>query len=67
MLDLLKEICRQSNIRIKNITENSIGFVVNDDFLVKKRYLQTVNWKDDIIAELKSVKNKKLVHRDTRS
>ena len=67
MLDLLKEILKKSNIKVKSVTENSIGFVVNNDFLVKKSFLITNKFKDEIIAEIISVKNKKLAQWSTRS
>ena len=67
MLDLLKEILKQSNIYIRSIHEAEFGFVVNNDFLVKKSFLITNKFKDEIIAEIISVKNKKLAQWSTRS
>ena len=57
MLDLLKEILRLSNkYRYENITETELGFIVDNKFLVLKKYLITDLFKRELIAEINSAK-----------
>ena len=57
MLDLLKEILRLSNkSRYENITETELGFIVDNKFLVLKKYLITDLFKRELIAEINSAK-----------
>lgn len=56
MLDLLKEILSQSKKRYEIITETDLGFLVDNKFLVLKKYLITDIFKEEIIAEINSAK-----------
>ena len=57
MLDLLKEILRLSNKhRYETITETDLGFIVDNKFLVMKRFLITDLFKRELIAEINSAK-----------
>lgn len=57
MLDLLKEILRLSNKhRYETITETDLGFIVDNKFLVMKKFLITDLFKKELIAEINSAK-----------
>ena len=57
MLDLLKELLKISNKRFYNtIIETDIGFLVDNKFLVLKKYLRTEVFARELIAEINSAK-----------
>ena len=58
MLDLLKEILKQSNHKYDIIIEKEKEFIVNG-ILFHKKFLHTDRFKNDIIADVKLAKKYK--------